>query len=108
MSPKEFAKYVSRDMYCLHCGENEAISPNHRINRGMGGSKNRNRPSNIVILCSVANSLIESDADWAETAKRYGWKLLSWQDPEFEPVYDMIADIWYLLDDEYSRGEFIR
>jgi hypothetical protein len=102
MKPKEFRLLLDRDGYCLHCGETEAISPNHRKNRGMGGSKLGNKPSNLIVLCSSMNSLIESDARWAELAKSYGWKLESWQDPIQVPVYDAIKAEWFRLTDDYA------
>jgi hypothetical protein len=103
MNAKEFAKYVARDGHCVHCGEQEAISPNHRANRGMGGSKKRDRPANIVVLCSIMNGLIESDQRWTVMAREYGWKLSPWDDPLFVPVYDATSGLWYLLDDEFGR-----
>jgi len=105
VTPKEFAKYVARDRYCLHCGETEAIAPNHRSNRGMGGSKKRNHPANIVVLCSLVNGLIESDADWATMARAHGWKLSSWDDPYFVGVYDATTGRWWRLDDVFGRVE---
>lgn len=105
MTPKEFAKYVARDRYCLHCAEQEAIAPNHRSNRGMGGSKKRNHPANIVVLCSLVNGLIESDAGWATMARAHGWKLASWEDPYFVPVYDATTGRWWRLDDAFGRVE---
>ena len=76
MTPKDFAKLVARDGGgCLCCGEMEAISPNHRANRGMGGAKNTsplNLPSNYLVLCSRMNYLIEADADQAARAINYG------------------------------------
>ena len=61
-----------------------------------------NKPSNLIILCSSMNSLIESDARWAELAKSYGWKLESWQDPIQVPVYDAIKAEWFQLTDDYA------
>lgn len=103
MTPKQFARFIARDSYCLHCGETEALAPNHRINRGMGGSKTRDNPSNIVVLCSWLNTAIESDSAIRLSAMRYGWKLSSWQQPQQQPVYDMPAGKWYLLDDNFER-----
>ena len=103
MTAKEFARLVARDHYCLHCGETEAIAPNHRINRGMGGSKRRNHSANYALICSTLNGLIESDNRWADVAKEYGWKLESWQDPHTEPVFDLVMGVWYLLDDDFGR-----
>lgn len=104
MTPKEFQKYLERDKRCLHCGATEGLAPNHRANRGMGGSKSRNRPSNIIVLCSLFNGLIESDAAAAQRAKDAGWKLESWQDPLKIPVLDLGSGIFYRLDDEYRRA----
>jgi hypothetical protein len=103
MTPKDFQKYLDRDHYCLHCGATEALAPNHRINRGMGGSKSRNTPSNIVVICSMLNGLIESDSRYAKVAAEYGWKLPSWKTAETEPVYDAISGVWYLLDNNFGR-----
>jgi hypothetical protein len=102
MKPKDFQRLMERDKGCVHCGETEAVSPNHRINRGMGGSKLLDRPSNLVILCSRMNFLIEADASQAEIAKTYGWKLERWQKPEKEPVFNRMTHRWLLLDDEFG------
>lgn len=97
---------MARDGGCVHCGETEAVAPNHRANRGMGGSKSAriNAPSNIVVLCSSLNGLIESDDRWNRVAKEYGWKLESWQDPAEVPVYDFQTREWYLLNTNYARN----
>jgi hypothetical protein len=68
----------------------------------MGGSKLRNHPANYVLLCSILNGQIESDARWATAARNYGWKLDSWQTPVNEPVYNSITGEWRLLDDDWS------
>lgn len=105
MTPKQFQRLMARDGRCVHCGETEAVSPNHRANRGMGGSKARERASNLVVLCSRLNGLIEHSAVAAETAQRYGWKLRSWEDPKTVPVFDKMAGKWFLLDDDFRRVE---
>lgn len=105
MTGKQFAKYLARDHRCLHCGTEQSLVPNHRANRGMGGSKVRDVPSNIVVLCHGANYLIEAVAFHAAEARRYGWKLESWQDPAQTPVYDRSSARWYLLDDQFGRTE---
>lgn len=103
MTPKQFRKFLDRDGACPHCGDVETAVPNHRINRGMGGSKVLDRPSNIVVICSLLNGLIESDDRWFWLAKEYGWKLSSWQVPEETPVY--WNGVWYLLDNDFGRRE---
>lgn len=108
MTSRQFAKYLKRDRHCLHCGKtDDTLIPQHRINRGMGGSKILDRPSNIIVMCSLFNGLIESDFDRAMKAKEYGWKLDSWEDPLTSPVYDMVAGKWFLLDDEFTKSLFI-
>lgn len=108
MTPKEFSKLIERDSYCLHCGATEALAPNHRANRGMGGSKKRNHPANYVLICSTMNGLIESDHRWAELALSYGWKLRPWEDPFTSAVFDSISGTWYLLNDEWEREPWQR
>lgn len=104
MKPAEFAAFLERDGYrCIHCGHGQALTPQHRQNRGMGGSKAREVPSNVVVLCSEYNGRIESDPAAATEAKRYGWKLESWEDPKQVPVYDPQMFSWFLLDDDYGR-----
>lgn len=102
MNAKAFARLVERDKHCLHCGETEAIAPNHRVNRGMGGSKQRDNAANLVVLCSVLNGQIEADARWASLAESYGWKLRSWQEPTAVPVFDTLTGEWRLLDDTFT------
>ena len=105
MTKKEFERFLARDKYCLHCGTTEALAPNHRANRGHGGSKKAEVASNVVILCSLFNGLIESDVKAAGMAKRFGWKLSRYDNPLEMPVYDMVAGVWWLLDDNYQKGK---
>lgn len=107
MKTKDFERLVARDGYCLHCGEDEAVSPNHRINRGMGGKHAKaEQPANYVLICSRLNGLIESNAFYREMAIDNGWKLESWQDPKTSPVFDACLGEWYLLNDDWSRKVF--
>lgn len=104
MTPKDFARLVARDGYCLHCGETEAVAPNHRANRGMGGSKAANKPSNYVLICSQLNGLIESDDRWATLAIENGWKVSKWADWRTIPVFDALTGTSYLLNDDWTRN----
>lgn len=90
---------------CLHCGATEGLVPQHRINRGAGGSKALEIPSNVVLFCSQYNVLIESDAEQAEIARGHGWKLSHWDQKRLKqiPVYDRAARDWFYLDDDYHR-----
>lgn len=103
MKANDFRRLMDRDGGCYHCGEREAVAPNHRANRGMGGSKLLDVPSNLVVLCSRLNGLIESDERYAVQAKSYGWKVSKWDDPASVPVYDFQTREWYLLNDAWHR-----
>jgi phage terminase large subunit GpA-like protein len=104
MNSREFAKYLAIQPYCPHCGDTETLVPNHRASRGIGSPKSLNRPSNIVVLCSLMNGLIESDAKAAQTARRYGWKLSKYQNPTEQPYFDLVAGKWFLLSDDFTKG----
>lgn len=108
MNRRQFAPYLARDLHCpCGCmGREDTYVPQHRAGRGMGGSKALDRPANIMVLCSDMNSRIESDADLAEQARAYGWKLHRWQSPEAEPIYDRATAQWYLLDNEFNRTTY--
>lgn len=108
MNPKAFAKFLARDKACVHCGVYDAtLIPQHRINRGMGGSKERNKASNIVVLCSAFNGLIEANAEAAALAMKHGIKLQSWQDPLATPVWYAAESAWFLLDDLGNREHWL-
>ena len=70
----------------------------------MGGSKARHEPSNILVMCSRVNGLMESDAIVAEMAREFGWKLESWQKPEDVPVYHLLELQWFKIE-KYERVE---
>ena len=104
MTPKQFQKYLDRDQgRCYHCGTTEALIPHHRSNRGMGGSKLRDVPSNIITICFEFNYLMESDPFQARTAVEKGWKLRAGQDPLRVPVWDAVDGLGYLLQDNFER-----
>lgn len=111
VTPKEFKKLLARDRHCLHCGlDDDTLIPQHRINRQMGGAgtaSNRNKSSNLIVLCSAFNGLIEFDSKAADMARKYGWKLDSWQDPLFEPVWDSGQSTWLMLDDDFGSAELL-
>lgn len=104
MTPKQFQKFLDRDHSCWHCGAAGDLIPHHRANRGMGGSKARHEPSNILVMCSRVNGLMESDAIVAEMAREFGWKLESWQKPEDVPVYHLLELRWFKIE-KYERVE---
>ena len=112
MTPKDFKRLLARDGGCLHCGLNdETLVPQHRINRQMGGAgtaSKRNKPSNLIVLCSKFNQEIEQSASAAALARAHGYKLESYRDPLFEPVWDSARSMWLMLDDEFGSVEFLK
>lgn len=104
LTATQWAKLLERDGgRCVHCGATDALAPHHRRNRGMGGSKAMEKASNLVVVCSWLNGMMESDADVSEMAKSRGWKMLSWQDPTKYPVWDELAQACFWLHDDYTR-----
>jgi hypothetical protein len=67
----------------------------------MGGSKVRDVPSNIIVICSWLNSAMESDPKVAEQARRLGWKLKAGDDPKAEPIYHYSMQ-WRMLTDDFN------
>lgn len=108
MTAKQFEKFLERDGgRCPHCGTTEGLVPQHRAGRGMGGSKALNRPSNIIVLCSTLNGLIESDAITAAWAHTQGWHLERWEDPEKTPArYNTEGGAFFLLSDDFTRAVY--
>jgi hypothetical protein len=68
----------------------------------MGGSKARDEASNIIVMCSNVNGLMESDPIMAQMAREFGWKLESWQDPISVPVWHVLNQRWYILDNNWA------
>ena len=105
MTPKQFAKFLARDGACYHCGDATTAVPHHRANRGMGGSKARDEASNIIVMCSNVNGLMESDPIMQQMAKDFGWKLESWQQPAEVLVYSVYLGEWFTLNG-YERKSY--
>ena len=103
MTQKQFRKYLDRDESCWHCGATETVVPHHRVNRGMGGSKKREVPSNVIVMCSLFNGLMESQSNSALAAIQYGWKSPAYATPTEQPVYNMNDGCWYRLTDDYRK-----
>jgi hypothetical protein len=100
--PKKVLKLVQgRDSACWHCGSELDLVPHHRINRGMGGSKIRDTPDNLMMVCAVYNGLMESDPRVASQARGWGHKLSVWDDTGW-PVFD-VAGGWWILGADGSK-----
>lgn len=83
----------------------DRLVPQHRRNRGMGGNPALNTLENGVLLDSIVNGWIESDAGLGEMAKAYGIKLERHADPGYVPVFYRHEHKCYVLGDDGSRYE---
>lgn len=104
MNKKQFRRYLDRDEHCPCCGSTgDTLVPQHRAGRGMGGSKELDRPANIIVMCSRMNGLIESNANYAAEAREFGWKLARWEIPEEKPFFDSVLGLWSTIDNAFAR-----
>lgn len=87
---------------CWHCGTTENLTVQHRANRGMGGSKKRDNPANLILLCWFVNFEMEASSKKAEEAKRYGWKLLQTDNPAEVAAFHYPSGEWICLDDSWG------
>jgi len=107
VSKSIWAKVLERDVCCWHCGRtDDTLVPQHRINRGMGGSKLLDTPSNLVALCSESNVLMESNSDFREKSLMFGWKLQRHQKPDEQPIYDFMKGDWFLIDNDWNKIKY--
>lgn len=80
------------------------LVPQHRRNRGMGGDRTGNTLHNTVLLDSILNGLLESDATLSELGKAYGTKVPGWVvDPSHVPVFYPHEHAWFLLEGDTRR-----
>lgn len=99
-------RVFERDGYmCVDCGTPYALTLQHRASKGMGGSKAAESMSNYVTLCNVHNCLLESSARYAETGRRFGWKVHRNRlvKPADVPVFHRPLRAWFLLGEDGSR-----
>lgn len=76
MTEKDRKRLLARDQeQCWHCGTTENLTVQHRVNRGMGGSKKRDNPANLILLCWFVNFEMEASSRAAESARLAGWKV---------------------------------
>jgi hypothetical protein len=102
LTQRQFRRYIDRDQSAYESGRDDAtMVPQHRVNRGSGGSAAREQPSNVLCIGSLYNNLIESDAEQAAIARRRGIKLESWMDPLKVPAFH-VSRGWVMLDDSYG------
>jgi len=81
-----------------------ADTANHRLNRGAGGSQQRNGLSNGCGICNICNGLIEHDSELADIARRRGIKLREGiTTPTEVPIWSPFFRQWCVLTDDDLR-----
>ena len=99
-------RMLERDGYkCVACGTGYDLTPQHRANRGMGGSKRGHGLSNLVTMCKRHNEQLESDPKFAELGRQLGWKVKRNSGPPASEVacWSFPEQAWFLLADDGSR-----
>lgn len=99
-------RMLERDGYkCVYCYTPFDLTPQHRANRGMGGSKRGHGLSNLVTMCKRHNEQLESDPMFAELGRRMGWKVKRNSGPPASEiaVWSFPDWGWFLLADDGSR-----
>ena len=80
------------------------LVPHHRKNRGMGGrGKSLDTPANLILVCASYNLEMESDSKVMVRALVHGHKLRQ-TDSFFEPIFDNVANQWFVLDNEGRKN----
>jgi len=90
---------------CWHCGtDDDTVVPHHRANRGHGGSKIADRPSNVILMCAIHNGLMESDVNVFREARENGWKISRHSIPTEIPLVTWDGR-WYVLGEQFEKWE---
>jgi len=84
---------------CVACGRWTGLTIQHRVSRGMGGSKLFDTIPYLLTLCGICNARLESDSKFAELGRVNGWKLHRNQNPPVDPTAVPVNYFgqWYLL-----------
>lgn len=103
VSAKVRRQVYERDGFmCVSCGRTDTLTLQHRVNRGMGGSKTRDGVQNLVTMCAIENQRLEANPDFAAVGVENGWKLRSWENPLNVPVF-FAFDGWFYLTADGKR-----
>lgn len=90
-----------RDGGCVVCGTHWSPTTQHRVARGMGGTRSAeiNLPSNLITLCGSGTTGCHGWVEHHPTfAREAGWSVPRGVDPRTVPV--LYPNGWYLLNDD--------
>lgn len=106
ISEKVRNQVFARDEYrCVACGTSNALTIQHRVSKGMGGSKQFDTVAYLLAMCNFCNTRLESDAEWAEIGLDSGWKMMRNVKPKQDPTQVPVRylDGWYVLNQYGGR-----
>ena len=108
VSPKLRGDIFARDgLRCVACLTPDSLTIQHRVSKGMGGSKKFDTPAFLITMCLSCNIELESNPEKAETGRENGWKLSRNAyppvDPEQVPV--KMGQQWFYIDNQLNRKE---
>ncbi len=92
---------------CVACLSPNNLTIQHRVGRGMGGSKKYDSPAFLITMCLECNTKLESDSVWAEIGRENGWKLSRNANPPVDPesILVKVGKRWYHIDNDYNIKE---
>lgn len=90
---------------CVRCGQANGLTIQHRVSKGMGGSKLYDEPAYLVTMCNPCNVGLESNYERAEEGRFNGWKLPRHSKPPVDPekVPVKIGAYWFYLDNNGGK-----
>ena len=111
ITPKQRQSIYERDGHrCCACGKADSLTIQHRVSKGMGGSKEYDLPAYLITMCLTCNVGLEADYKQAELGRFNGWKLSRNARPPVNPeeVPVKIGREWFLLDNNGGKTPMTR
>lgn len=90
---------------CVDCGSANNLTLQHRVSKGMGGSKMYDTYPYLITMCQPCNVALESDYYRAEKGRFNGWKLSRLSKPPVNPeeIPVKIGTGWFYLDAQGNK-----
>jgi hypothetical protein len=108
ISPKIREAIYARDGHrCVACLTSNNLTLQHRVSKGMGGSKLFDTPALLITMCLSCNVELESSSSKAERGRENGWKISRNAYPPIDPttIPVKIGKRWFYLDNEFHLIE---
>jgi 5-methylcytosine-specific restriction endonuclease McrA len=95
---------------CVACNSASNLTIQHRVSKGMGGSKLYDTFPYLITMCQPCNVGLESNYELAEQGRFNGWKLSRNTRPPVNPeeVPVKIGATWFYLDSNGGKTPITR